>query len=152
MYTRPDGGVSIVTPVDKAQIEINLNRQLTDEEYEAHVRERSIPVDATNVTTIEDADIPSNREFRDAWKQSDNKIDFDLEKARNIQLERMRVAREPKLAQLDKEFMLAIEKGQDTKTIADAKQKLRDITEPLKTSELKSIDDVISAFPQELKQ
>lgn len=151
MYTRPDGGVSIVYPVTKEQIEKQLGA-LTDEQYEAHVRERSIPIDAVNVTEVDDADIPSDREFRDAWKQLDAKIDFDLEKAKAIQLNRVRAAREPKLVELDKQFMFAIERGEDTKEIVAQKQKLRDITEPLKALAPSSIDDIKNGFPGELKQ
>lgn len=65
-YMRPDGGLSIVNPSPKHLIEKVLG-PLTDIEYEAHVRERSIPADATNVRDIDDEDLPADRDFRNAW-------------------------------------------------------------------------------------
>lgn len=130
---------------------------LSQEEYESfviqrHIDEGHITVDI-KLHMVEDADLP-DREFRDAWNITDGKIGHDLEKARTIQLNRIRLARAPKLAELDVKYMLAQEK-QDTNAIADIvkqKESLRDVTEPLKTATLNSIDDVKAAFPQELKQ
>jgi len=151
MYTRAnDGGVSIITPSPKSEIE-NMLGSMSDEQYEAIIM-RSVPSDAIGATEIDDDVIPVSEEmFYKAWKQNGNKIDIDLEIARAIQLERIRAAREPWFKELDQEFMQAIEKGLDTKEIAEDKQYLRDITEPLKALELTSIDDVKSAFPKELK-
>ena len=152
-YTRADGGVSIVYPVAKEQIEKVLG-PLTEEQYEAHVRERSIPSDALNVHDFNDESFLADREFRDAWVSDGKTISHDLEKARDIQLKRIRLAREPKLEALDKEFMLAVEKGDDSKRneAAAAKQALRDITEPLKALVPTSIEDIKAAFPAELKE
>lgn len=151
-YTELDGSVSIVIPVAKTEIERILG-SLTDEEYVNHVKEKSIPAHAQNVVDIDDLNIPSTREFRAAWKLVGNKIDFDLVKAKEIQLGRVRFARESKLSALDVLFMQAVEKGDTQKQaeIAAQKQFLRDITEPLKALDAKSIDDIKNAFPQELK-
>lgn len=149
IYTRPDGGVSIVVPAPKEAIEKVLG-PLTDAEYEAHVRERSIPADAINVTSILEVDIPTDREFRDAWAQAGSTITHNLTKAKNIQLERIRKSREPKLAELDKQFMLALETGADTTQIIANKQALRDITEPLKALAPVTIDDIKNAWPPSL--
>lgn len=149
-YTNPiEGNTCIVVPVEKAKIEEILG-PMTDAEYEAHVRERSIPANAINVMDIDDNQLP-DREFRNAWKIENQTLTHDLEKARNLQLDKIRRAREPKLAELDKAFMLALEKSEPTNTIVAAKQRLRDITEPLKAANLTSIDDVKNAFPDELK-
>lgn len=152
-YTRADGGVSIVIPAPKEALEKVLG-PLTDEQYESHVRERSIPADATNVMDVEDESFLIDREFRDAWTSDGKVITHDLEKARKIQLERIRAAREPKLATLDKEFMLAIEKGDEAKRseIVASKQQLRDITEPLKALQPASIEDIKAAFPLQLRE
>lgn len=152
MYTRvSDGGVSIIIPNTKEAVEKDLRRQLSDAEFEQHVRDVSIPMDAINVAEVEDINIPSDREFRNAWKQNGGAIDIDLAEAKNIQLDRIRKAREPKLIDLDKEFMLALEKGLDTTIIAAKKQELRDITEPLKNLNPTNIQEIKDAFPQELK-
>lgn len=151
LYTRPDdGGVTIVIPAAKEKMEEILG-PLSDAQYESHVRSRSIPVDAINVVELDESSLP-DREFRNAWKQNGATIDFDLIKAKNIQLERIRLARAPKLDELDKEFMLALEQGDDVKKaeIVAAKQALRDITEPLKSLNPSSIDDIKASFPESL--
>ena len=53
-------------------------------------------------------------------------ITVDITKAKNIWKEKIRKAREPKLAALDVEFMKAQEAGSDTSTIVAKKKELRD--------------------------
>lgn len=152
LYTRPaDGGLSVVNAATKEMIEKVLG-PLTEEEYKAHVWERSIPKDAINAMEIPDDYKLPDREFRNAWKQNGKEVTHDLEKAREIQLEKIRRAREPKFAELDKEFMLGLENGAPSEEIVAKKKILRDITEPLKKAVLTSIDDVKNAFPDMLKE
>jgi hypothetical protein len=151
LYTLNDGVLYIVTPAPKEQIEKVLGR-LTEEEYQDHVYKRSIPVGALNITQIEDEGLPTSREFRNAWMWAKDKIDFDLVKAKEIQLTRIREAREPLLENLDIEYMMAIEKGLDTTQIIAQKEVLRNITEPLKVMTPTSIDDIKNAFPEILKE
>jgi hypothetical protein len=49
-------------------------------------------------------------------------------KAEEATRERLRAEREPRLTELDVQFMRAIEVGQDTAAIAAEKQALRDVT------------------------
>jgi hypothetical protein len=138
IFTRPDGGISVVIPNSKEKIERILGK-LTDEQYKAHIKS-SIPKDATNIREVDDADIPASREFRDAWVDvtAEPKIDICCKKARDIQLTKLRSDRNKKLEKLDKDFLLALEKD-DAANIAEVKQKkqaLRDLTEPLKAMEV----------------
>ena len=55
-------------------------------------------------------------------------ITIDLEKAKAITKDRLRVEREPLLAAQDVAFQRALESGSDTTAIVDEKQRLRDIT------------------------
>jgi hypothetical protein len=83
-YTRPDGGVSIVHAVPKEQLE-RLFGEMTDEQYEEHVRTRSIPPDAVDVTKLPvDWSPPEDRTFRDAWKHDKGNVTVDLAKAKAI--------------------------------------------------------------------
>lgn len=50
-------------------------------------------------------------------------------KAEAATRDRLRAEREPRLAELDVQFMRALEAGDDTAPIAAAKQSLRDVTE-----------------------
>jgi hypothetical protein len=133
IYTRPDGGVSIVIPAPKKRLEKVLG-PLTDKQYQEHVRERSIPNDATKIRSVYAKDIPTSREFRNAWVDTTEleKIDICCEKARDIQLKKLRAERDEALKPLDIEYMVALEQGKDTAPIVAKKQKLRDATNPLK--------------------
>lgn len=133
IYTRPDGGLSVVTPAPRAALKKVLG-PLTKKAYEAHVKERSIPDDAINPRDVDDADIPETKEFRNAWCDvtPESRIDIDCTKAKEIQLAKMREKREELFAPLDKQFMLALERGADTSSIVAKKNALRDVTEPLK--------------------
>ena len=83
-FTRPDGGVSIVNAAAKADIE-RVMGPMTDAQYEAHVVERSIPADATDVHKLPDNwEPPDDRTFRDAWKNDKGKVTVDFEKAKAI--------------------------------------------------------------------
>lgn len=145
-YTRPeDGGVDIVTAAPKERLELVLG-PLTDEAYEAHVLERSIPKDAIGVQKMPDDWEPeSDRYFRNAWKQNGQAVEIDMPKAREIQKQKLRQARAPLLARLDTDYMRADEVG-DAKLKAEItvrKQHLRDIT--------KSPDIAAASTPDELK-
>jgi hypothetical protein len=83
--------------------------------------------DASDITKIEEiteADIPSSREFRDAWKVNKGKIDVDLNKAREL----IRKRRDFKLQEIDKEAFAETRKPKGDMAAIDAKaQRLRDI-------------------------
>lgn len=143
MYTRPqDGGVNIVIAADKLAIEKVLG-ELTQEAYEAHILEKSIPEEAINVKLITDDDLPNNREFRNAWvdKTQDTKVNIDLEKAKELKLAELRSLRDEELVKLDQIFMIAFEKGEDLTEIKERKSFLRDATEPLKSLKVEGVDD-----------
>lgn len=53
-------------------------------------------------------------------------ININMDKARDIHREKVRQARNPKLAAKDVEFQRALETGADTATIVSEKQALRD--------------------------
>ena len=53
-------------------------------------------------------------------------IQINMAKAKQLHIENIRIAREPKLAALDVEFQKALETGSDTGPIVSKKQALRD--------------------------
>ena len=62
VYTRPDGGVSVITPTD----EFIQNFNGTEDEALAFIQSKDVPADATNVNIILDTDLP-DRTNREAW-------------------------------------------------------------------------------------
>lgn len=72
-YTRPDGGVSIVVAAPKHQLE-RVRGPMSDEEYEARVREKSIPPDATDVIRLPDDWQPPPRATREKWRIRNGKV------------------------------------------------------------------------------
>lgn len=76
-YTRHDDeGVSIVAAAPKAHLEKILG-ELTDEEYEEHVRQCSIPVDAIHVVKLPDDWEAPERASRDRWHLINGQIVVD---------------------------------------------------------------------------
>ena len=75
---------------------------------------------------VEDSAIPSDRSFRNAWKQNSKTIETDMTKAREIHKTHIRNARTPKLTELDVEFQKALETSASTTDIVNKKQALRD--------------------------
>lgn len=71
-------------------------------------------------------------------------ITINLDKAKDITKERLRIERKPLLEAQDILFMKAQESGSDTKTIVAEKQRLRDITKSVDscktTDELKALN------------
>lgn len=84
-YTRPDGGVSVVVSGPMLDGE-------TEADFRVRVYAQSIPPDATNVSEMDIVD--ADREFRDAWELTNNKIVVSLPKAREIQKQRIEAARQ----------------------------------------------------------
>ena len=108
IYTNSDGTVSIITPAG------DVNDAIKD-----------VP-SGLSYEIVEDSAIPTDRSFRNAWKQNSKTIETDITKAREIHKTNIRTAREPKLAELDIEFQRALETSADTSTIVAKKQTLRD--------------------------
>ena len=110
IYTNSDGTVSIMTPIEG-----------TAEEC----AKRDLP-DGTSYEIVDDSVIPTDRSFRNAWKQNSKTIETDMSKAREIHKTNIREARVAKFAELDVEFQKALETSSSTTDIVAKKQALRD--------------------------
>lgn len=95
---------------------------------------------------VDDEYIPTDRTFRDAWKFTGvdlvNKtcISENIDKAKEIHKERLRIDRKALLEEQDVLFMQSLEKGIDTKSIVEEKDRLRDITKLV--DKCKTIEDI----------
>ena len=76
-------------------------------------------------------------------------IGIDINKAKQIQKDRMRVVRKPLLEKLDVDFVRALELGTDTTSIAAQKQALRDVTNMV--TEAKIVGTTVDEVTSELK-
>ena len=120
IYTNSDGTVSIVQPV-LTEINPNTGKPFTIEEIAEKDIEKGISYEI-----VDDSAIPTDRSFRDAWKQNDKTIETDIDKAKEIHKTNIREARTSKLQELDIEFQKALETGASTTDIVTKKQALRD--------------------------
>lgn len=146
--TKPDGGVQITIGAPKEKIEQVLGKSLTQRQYEALIKKTCR---GKNPSKIADSKIPKDREFRDAWVRYSKGITHDLNKAKDIQLERIRKKRANKFKQLDEEYLIALSLNQDVSTIQVKQKELRDITETVKNKTYNSIDELKADFPDQLK-
>lgn len=153
VYTRPndlinpmnDGGLSIVVGASKSAIEDILG-PMTQEEYEKHIHEKSIPKNAINTRPIQLSDLPADREFRNAWCDvtPESTVDIDLEKAKDIKLSELRKKRDEELLKTDSEFVQAFSSDDQAglEKIKKKKQKLREMTDSLKSLKVNGYNDV----------
>lgn len=140
VYTMPDGGIAVVTPVRNTH---PVPETLTDEEIEQRAWDK-IPADALNPRWIEADQVPAERAYRAAWKADGDGIAHDMEKAREIHKAKLRKLRAPKLAELDTAYMRADEAADvaEKARIETAKQQLRDITADPRIAAAQSVDDL----------
>lgn len=126
IYTNSDGTVAIIHPIGDVNDAI-----------------KAVP-SGLSYEIVEDSAIPSDRNFRNAWKQNSKTIETDMTKAREIHKTNIRNARTPKFTELDVEFQKALETSASTTDIVAKKQVLRDapadsgITSATSEAELKS--------------
>ena len=108
IYTNSDGTVGIIHPTGDVNDAI-----------------KAVP-SGLSYEIVEDSAIPSDRSFRNAWKQNSKTIETDMTKAREIHKTNIRKARAIKFAELDVEFQKALETSSSTTDIVSKKQALRD--------------------------
>jgi hypothetical protein len=117
---------------------------------------------ATNVQPIEDETFLEDRTFREAWKLVGSELTVDMPRAREIHRQHMRVARQPKLAQLDVDYFKTLEASVTTglapetpeytslENIAAQKQKLRDVTAMPEIEAAQTPEELKAVWPPEL--
>jgi hypothetical protein len=94
---------------------------------------------------IDASELPADRYFRRAWKFADSGVQVDIETAKEVQRDKWRAMRAPKLAALDTDVMKAVERGDAKRrnALADQKQALRDVTETELPNDLDAIRNTI---------
>ena len=159
VFPRADGGVSIVAPAPEF-----LAKYPTEAEGLAALQERQLAVfalegvviDETNICLCEEAEVPADRTFRDAWERdttaSPDPLRTDMPKARTIHMDRIRAARDRRLEEKDREFMRAVESKDNARqnAIAAEKQALRDIPQTFDLTVAKDAAELAALWPAEL--
>lgn len=134
IFTGPDGVLSVVHPVRNT-----LGETLTtDAEIEQRAWDK-LPEDAINPQFVDETEIPTDRTFRNAWKDEGG-IKVDMVKAKDLTKDRLRNERKPLLEAQDVAFQRALETGASTAEIVKEKQRLRDITKQVDS--LTSLDEL----------
>src|SRR3990167_2644563 len=130
VYTRADGGVCVVMPTGEVPLEMVLSKD--------------VPTDAISPRVVETADMPQDYDFRNAWTQDGDMVSVDMPKARAIHMDKIREARAPTLAELDREWMKFT--GQKNQKEADAieekRQKLRALPQTVDLESAKTPEEL----------
>lgn len=149
IYTRPDGGMSVVHPVINTHPQ---REQITEAEAEQRAWNK-LPKDAINPRWADASEIPQDRTFRNAWEDN-GRVNVNMPKAREIHKSRLRELRKPKLEALDVEYMRALERAapsSEMDAIATKKQALRDVTIYPLIDSAATPADLEAAIPEILK-
>ena len=122
IYLNDEGTVSIIVP--------SSNSGLTIEE----IAEKDVPTGKT-YKIVNSSDISSDRAFRNAWVlDTNNDVEINITKAKDIWKDKIRVSRKPALEKLDVDFLKAQEQGSDTTSIVADKNTLRDLPSQVDTA------------------
>lgn len=141
IYPNDDGSLSIIFP--------SLDSGLTIEE----IAKKDVPSEKPYLI-VKDSDLPdTDLTFADAWEadftsSKKTQITVNIDKAKEIWRDRLRVARKRKLEKLDVDYIRMMEQGLDTKRIVAEKQKLRDVTNHPQLLNAKTIQDIMSFWPE----
>jgi len=130
-YPQPNGQVAVIIPADPS---------LSIEEIAA----TAVP-EGVSYKIVESLEI--DNEFFNAYEfHAEDGAEVNIDKAKEIQLDKFREARAPKLAELDVQYMRALEVEDSVKAaeIAVQKQELRDVT---KTSLPETLEEIKAVWP-----
>jgi len=131
-HSTKNDGVEIMVVASREQLSADLDVQMTEEDYLAYIQNNILRND-NGWVLITEHHIPADREFRNAWTLRQGTVVIDCSKAKEIQLTKLRAARESSLKQLDIMFMQALEENDAERmaVIVAEKNRLRHITDPL---------------------
>jgi len=136
--TCADGTLALMTFVTteyRADGSIAWARLATRGTVDAEIARASISFDPEQVPVIswrfaEESEIPTDRTYRNAWRDTGTGVEHDMVHARELHRNLLREARAPRLAALDLAYLQADETNAQARKelIAEEKQRLRDIT------------------------
>ena len=107
IYQNETGGVSIIIPTESVELAL-----------------KDVP-EGVPYEIVDEADIPSDRYFRNAWVMGDCCVEHDLDKCKEIGHDRRRQQRADEFAPYDEVIMKQI-LGADATAAEEARQQIRD--------------------------
>ena len=128
----------------------------SDEDFLARIVARSVPSDARDVEIVAAEAVPADRTFRGAWRRDTRPmpapVTIDMAEARGIHRDRIRRARDRRLAALDLDYQRADEAGDaaEKRRVATLKQKLRDIPQSFDLGHAETPEALKQLWPDEL--
>ena len=135
--TCADGTLALMTFVTteyRADGSIAWARLATRGTVDAEIARASVSFDPEQVPVIswrfaEESEIPTDRTYRNAWRDTGTGVEHDMVHARELHRNLLREARAPRLAALDLAYLQADETNAQARKelIAEEKQRLRDI-------------------------
>lgn len=148
IYTRPDGGLSVVVPVINTYPNVE---NITEAQAEQRAFAK-LPNDALNARFVDLSEIPSDRTFRNAWTDT-GAITHDMAKCREIHKDRLRAMREPKFEPLERAQRTALAAGDVVRAgqLEEQLQALRDVTADPALDAAQTPEDLKSIVPAILR-
>ncbi len=110
IYPTPEGGVAVIIPTGELPIK--------------EVAAKDVP-EGVPYEIVDEADIPSDRYFRNAWVMGDCCVEHDLDKCKEIGHDRRRQQRAEEFAPYDEVIAKQIP-GADATAAEEARQQIRD--------------------------
>jgi hypothetical protein len=107
IYQNETGGVSIIIPTESVELAL-----------------KDVP-EGVPYEIVDEADIPSDRYFRNAWVMGDCCVEHDLDKCKEIGHDHRRQQRAEEFAPYDEVIMKQIP-GADASAAEEARQQIRD--------------------------
>lgn len=154
IYTRPDGGLSVVHPVINT---VPVPEDITEQQALQRAIDK-LPLDELTGEVVahqivDESTIPTDRTFRNAWVAAAGAVIHDMAKAREIQKNTLRTLRAPKLEALDVAYMRALEVGNTAAAAAIVVQKqvLRDVTADPAIASARTPEALAAVVPDVLK-
>ena len=150
VYTRPDGGVSVVCPAPEY-----VARFTTEAEALDAIRAKDVPADAANVYVCDVAEVPASRRFRNCWRQAGTAPpSVSLPLARTQRMAEIRAERDKRLVASDGQIARAQDIGTPAEVAAlkTYRQALRDVPQAidlgtLPTAEALATFDLVWPMP-----
>lgn len=155
VWKHPDGSISVTTPVEP------MEKDESESVYLDRIAAKVKASDPSLTLAVRISYIPgtahrnADRYFRKAWtwETPDPVIDIDMEKAREVHRNQIRLIRKPKLDDLDVAYQRADEAGDTAlkQIIATQKQALRDSPADPAIASAKTPEELKTILPQVLK-